>query len=40
MGSGKTSTGAALAEMLGWEFVDLDLEIERQEQIPIRQLFR
>jgi shikimate kinase len=40
MGSGKTSTGRALAELLGWEFVDLDDEIERQESIPIRQLFR
>ena len=40
MGSGKTSTGRALAELLGWEFVDLDEEIERQELIPIRELFR
>ncbi len=40
MGSGKTSTGRALAELLGWEFVDLDEEIERQKQTPIRQLFR
>jgi shikimate kinase len=39
MGSGKTSTGRALAELLGWEFVDLDEEIERCEQMPIRQLF-
>ena len=39
MGSGKTSTGAALAEMLGWEFVDLDDEIERGQQVPIRRLF-
>jgi shikimate kinase len=40
MGSGKTSTGRALAELLGWDFVDLDEEIERQEQMLIRQLFR
>jgi shikimate kinase len=40
MGSGKTSTGRALAEMLGWEFVDLDEEIERHEHIAIPQLFR
>jgi shikimate kinase len=40
MGSGKTSTGRALAELLGWNFVDLDEEIERQEQMPVRQLFR
>ena len=40
MGSGKTSTGRALAELLGWEFLDLDEEIERHEHAPIRQLFR
>ena len=40
MGSGKTSTGQALAEFLGWEFIDLDEEIERQERVPIRELFR
>jgi shikimate kinase len=40
MGSGKTSTGRALAELLGWEFVDLDEEIERHARIPIRELFR
>ncbi len=40
MGSGKTSTGQALAALLGWEFIDLDEEIEQQEQVPIRQLFR
>jgi shikimate kinase len=39
MGSGKTSTGEALAELLGWQFVDLDREIEMQEGIAIRQLF-
>ena len=40
MGSGKTSTGRALAELLGWAFVDLDEEIERRENAPIRELFR
>src|SRR5271165_448091 len=39
MGSGKTATGKALAELLGWEFVDLDEEIEREQQVPIRRLF-
>ena len=39
MGSGKTSTGQALAELLGWDFVDLDHEIETQEGFPIRALF-
>jgi len=39
MGSGKTSTGLALAELLGWEFIDLDSEIEAQEGVAIRSLF-
>jgi shikimate kinase len=39
MGSGKTSTGEALAGLLGWEFVDLDQEIEAQEGFAIRDLF-
>ena len=34
MGSGKTATGSALAELLGWEFVDLDEEIERRAASP------
>ena len=40
MGSGKSSTGLALAERLGWEFVDLDEEIERRERLSVRVLFR
>jgi len=40
MGSGKTSTGQALAELLEWEFVDLDSEIEAREGLSIRQLFQ
>lgn len=39
MGSGKTSTGQVLAELLGWAFVDLDHEIESQEGLLIRALF-
>src|SRR5271166_5470533 len=39
MGSGKTSTGLALAELLGWEFIDLDSEIQAQEGVAIRYLF-
>jgi len=39
MGSGKTSTGEALAELLGCKFVDLDHEIETHEGTPIRTLF-
>src|SRR5271169_5614586 len=40
MGSGKTTTGRALAELLGWEFVDLDEVIEREAGVSIRELFR
>jgi shikimate kinase len=40
MGSGKTSTGQALAELLGWDFVDLDAEIEAQEGMSVRLLFQ
>jgi shikimate kinase len=39
MGSGKTSTGKALAELLGWKFIDLDHEIEMQEGVVIQALF-
>ncbi len=40
MGSGKTTTGRALAEMLRWEFVDLDEWIERDQGTSIRELFQ
>jgi shikimate kinase len=40
MGAGKTSIGSALAALLGWSFADLDQEIERQQNKPIREIFR
>jgi shikimate kinase len=40
MGAGKSSIGHALAALLGWEFVDLDHEIEAREEMPIRDIFR
>lgn len=40
MGSGKTSVGAALARILGWEFEDLDALIETQEKRSISEIFR
>jgi shikimate kinase len=40
MGAGKTKIGRALAELLGWEFVDLDHEIEIREKMPISDIFR
>lgn len=39
MGSGKSSVGKALASLLGWSFVDLDCEIERQQGRKIREIF-
>jgi shikimate kinase len=33
MGSGKTTIGALLAERLGWNFLDLDQEIERRQAL-------
>lgn len=38
-GSGKSSVAAALAELLGWPWIDTDLEIERQAGKTIRQIF-
>jgi len=40
MGAGKTKIGHALAALLGWTFVDLDQEIETQEKMPVRDIFR
>lgn len=39
MGSGKTTTGKLLAELLGWEFRDLDHEIERRDGRTVPQIF-
>ena len=39
MGSGKTTVGRALAELLGWEFADLDNHIEQQEGMTVREIF-
>lgn len=35
MASGKTTFGRALARRLGWDFLDLDEEIERREGKPV-----
>jgi 3-dehydroquinate synthase len=40
MGTGKTETGRALAELLGLEFVDTDALIESQEGATIAEIFR
>src|SRR5581483_6859709 len=39
MGSGKSTVGQSLADRLGWDFADLDGEIERQEKTTIANIF-
>lgn len=39
MGAGKTSVGRALADLLGWSFVDLDEEIARDAGRSIAEIF-
>lgn len=39
MGSGKSTVGQMLADKLGWDFVDLDAEIEAREQTTIGAIF-
>lgn len=39
MASGKTTVGRALADELGWSFVDLDEEIERKAKRTIAEMF-
>ena len=40
MASGKTTVGRALAEHIGWPFVDMDAEIEAREGRTIAQIFQ
>jgi len=39
MGSGKTEVGRLLADELGWNFVDLDADIEAAQGMPITEIF-
>ena len=39
MGSGKSTVGPLLAARLGWDFMDLDRQIEREQGKPIREIF-
>lgn len=38
-GSGKTTVARHLAELLGWQWVDADVEIERRAGRPVRAIF-
>jgi shikimate kinase len=40
MASGKSAVGAELARRLGWDFLDLDEEIERRDGRPVPEIFR
>jgi shikimate kinase len=40
MASGKTTVGRALADHIGWPFVDMDAEIEAREGRTIAQIFQ
>lgn len=39
MGSGKTTIGRALADRLGWDFVDLDEEIAAEQGMSVAEIF-
>jgi shikimate kinase len=39
MGSGKTTVGRILADRMGWNFVDLDAEIEAEQKTVIAAIF-
>jgi len=39
MGSGKTTTGQALAQRLGWAFFDLDEAVEAAFRLSVREIF-
>lgn len=39
MGSGKSTVGPLVAAKLGWDFIDLDRQIEWEQGKPIREIF-
>lgn len=39
MGSGKTTVGKALAEDMGWDFIDVDQTVEQTAALSIDQIF-
>ncbi len=40
MGTGKSSVGKRLAKILGWDFIDTDVEIERLTGLTVSEIFR
>jgi shikimate kinase len=40
MGSGKTTVGAALARLMGWDFLDMDQRIEARAGLSVAEIFR
>ena len=40
MASGKTTAGQLLATKLGWQFADVDANIERDQGVTVRELFQ
>lgn len=40
MGAGKSTVGQLLAEVLGWQFIDVDAAIERRSSRTIAEIFR
>ena len=39
MGSGKTYWAQRIAEMLNWDWIDLDQQIEKATDMPVREIF-
>jgi len=39
MGAGKTTLGRALAQQLGWHFIDLDGEVEQHSKCTVSDMF-
>lgn len=40
MGSGKSAVGSRVAQILGWNMVDTDEQVEKELGIPISEIFR
>lgn len=39
MGCGKSTVGKRLAAMLGWEFIDTDTRIEKEQKMQVSEIF-